>query len=876
MKFNQRSVARRSLILLSSSTMLAGVALPATAYAAADEEVAEEAPPADDQSQGLNDIVVTATRTEMSVQKVPISMQALGDEKMEQRQVKSLSDFANMLPSVSFDGLGPGRQNPYFRGIVPAGGRYDATGYYIDDMPMMSLSAGITNGFADIHVYDIERVEALAGPQGTLYGAGSLAGTIRFITKKPKLGEFEFGYDLEANKYDAGDFGEMAQAYINVPVSDSLAIRAMGFYRHDGGYIDNEPGTLVYNLGDDNPLTSYTMTNDEFVEKDYNPLYSYGGRLSALWEVAPGWDINPQITAQEQIAYGYFNYDANTEITGDHQNAGGDLIVHDYEETRQLDRWYQAALAIHGHIGDFDLVSSTGYYQRRIKLINDYTYYTVAYDQFSYYENYLQFFDTNGELINPTQYTRGNSYQDKFNQEIRLTTPNSWPFDVTVGAFYQWQKRRINNDYATHGLDEIIGYTAGGSYSEGGNTTTLDGLGIPIEDGGTMITLPAALRREAFYLSEYNLTTKDTAVFAEGHYEVVPNVTLTAGLRYFWTKSALIGWGGIAGKARNSSSAWYFPTDSVGCPVPFTDRLDCVSTNPLAADKTNRYKEDGETHKLAVTWQIEPSKMVYFNYSTGFRPGGANSPVSIRGTAVPAPSYSAETLTNFEFGFKTTWNNIFRLNAAVYYEQWKDIQYGVQVVGAAGGGFTGNAGDARVYGFEYDADLKLGDITISTSGAYTDAALDGNFCAYRIVGEAGFAKYSSCSEEEGNVAAKSGTRLPRQPKFKGNTSVRYDTFLSGDMSGFMQGVLYYQSGATQDLNVTYAELLGDTKGFASFDLTFGVAKDNWKAEFFMQNVFDGRGWLTKNTFCQIQVCEHSSRVYPIKPRFMGVRFGQSF
>ena len=167
-------------------------------------------------------------------------------------------------------------------------------------------------------------------------------------------------------------------------------------------------------------------------------------------------------------------------------------------------------------------------------------------------------------------------------------------------------------------------------------------------------------------------------------------------------------------------------------------------------------------------------------------------------------------------------------------------------------------------------------MTISTSGAYTDAALDGNFCAYRIVGESGFEKYDTCSEEEGNVAAKSGTRLPRQPKFKGNTSVRYETYLNDALSGYIQGVAYYQTGATQDLNETYAELLGDTSGFTSFDLSFGLKKDGWGAEFFIQNVFDKRGWLTKNTFCQIQVCEHSSRVYPIKPRFMGIRFGQKF
>lgn len=845
----KKYTGRRSRLMqvLGTTTVLAGLAFPAVASA-------QDSAAAASTDQGIGDIVVTATRQAQSVQKVPISMQALGEVKMEQRQIKGMSDFANLLPSVSFDGLGPGRQNPYFRGIVPAGGSYDATGYYIDDMPIASLSAGITSGFPDVHVYDVERVEALAGPQGTLYGAGSLAGTIRFITKKPVIGKFEFGYDLEANKYGKGAFGGQAQAYVNIPVSDNFAIRAMGFYQHDGGYIDNIPGTLTYNLGDDNPLTSYTINNAKYVKKNYNPLYSYGGRIQALWEVAPDWTINPQITGQQQIAYGYFNYDASTEITSDHQNAGGDLVVHDYSPTRQLDRWYQASLAIHGHIGDFDLVSSTGYYQRRIKLINDYTYYTVAYDQFSGYESYLQFFDKNGNLMDPTQYTRGDSKQDKFNQEIRLTTPKSWPFDVTIGGFYQWQKTQINNDYAIPGLADISGYTAAGAYSEGGNTTTLDGFGIPESQGGTMVTLPAALKRDAFYLSESNRTTKDSALFAEGHYEILPNLKLTGGIRYFWTESALIGWGGIASKARNSSSAWYFPTESIGCPVPFTGgRLACVSTNPLAADHTNRYSENGETHKIALTWQITPSKMVYANYSTGFRPGGSNSPVSIRGTAVPAPAYKAETLINYEVGLKTTWNNIFRFNAAVYYEKWKDIQYGVQVVGAAGGGFTGNAGNARVYGVEYDADLKLGKFTISTAGAYTDAALDGNFCSYYIEGASGFAQYSSCSEADGNIAAKSGTRLPRQPKFKGNTSVRYETELQTGATGFIQGVAYYQSGATQHMNSTYAALLGDTKGFASFDFSFGLSKNNWKAEIFIQNAFDRRGWLTKNTFCQIQV-----------------------
>src|SRR6478736_5633676 len=176
---------------------------------------------------GIGEIVVTATRSSESIQKVPISIQALGAEKLDERQVKGLDDFAALLPSVSFAGIGPGRSTAYFRGIVPAGGNYASVGYYLDDIPITGTGA------PDIHICDMERIEALSGPQGTLYGAGSLGGTIRLITNKPKPGLFEFGYDVEGNKYGDGDFGGQAQAYVNLPAGEDLTFRLVGYYRKD-------------------------------------------------------------------------------------------------------------------------------------------------------------------------------------------------------------------------------------------------------------------------------------------------------------------------------------------------------------------------------------------------------------------------------------------------------------------------------------------------------------------------------------------------------------------------------------------------------------------------------------------------------------------
>ena len=882
MKFQSH---RRSQLMkiLGVTTIIAGLAVPGAGFAQSTDSTAPQAA----EEQGLGEIVVTATRSAQSIQKVPISMQALGADTLQQRQVKGLSDFAALLPSVSFEGIGPGRNTAFFRGIVPAGGAYASVGYYLDDIPITGTEV------PDIHAYDMERVEALSGPQGTLYGAGSLAGTIRLITNKPVLDKFEFGYDVEANKYGKGDFGGQLESYINVPISETLAVRAMGYYRRDGGYIDNVPNNgllnngqpTVYNLGDNNPLTFYNLDNSDIAKDDYNTIKEFGGRLQLLWEPVDGWSFNPSITAQKQVARGYFGYDPRV----------GDLEVHDYDQTKNDDRWYQAAMSIHGHIGDFDVVSATGYFKRRTRTLNDYTYYTVTYDGFGGgYESYLQFFDKSGctgsgdslrctTLLDPTQYYHADTKRNKFTQELRISTPKSWPFDVTLGGFYQRQKNETNTFYAIRGLENAVGYTAGCVYSGpesgcDGNTTSLDGFGIPESAGGTMVVGNPAVKGDGYYITEQNQLYHDKAIFAEGHYNITPTLKLTGGIRYFWTDFKVVGFGGVAASAQ-----------ALGCetPLPVNERLTCLNTNPLAADGAGHYKEDGETHKIALDWQFAPDKMVYANYSTGFRPGGFNRPLRIRslGRLVSVAPFESETLTNYELGVKTTWNNIFRFNASVYYEKWNNIQYSVVVSGAQGAGMTGNAGKAEVKGIEYDASLKLGKITIATSGAYNDGKLKGDFCNFALnVDTLSISQLSSCTQGEfvegsspptPQVAAENGTRLPRQPRFKGTTSVRYDTMMGG-FDAFLQGAALYQTGATQDLNVSSNELLGNTKGFVSFDFSGGLKKDNWSLTLFIQNAFDKRGQLTKNTFCSIDFCSGSSRTFTIKPQFFGIRFGQKF
>lgn len=831
MVFERRAPMRRMLSILGASTVLSSMAVPMAAFAAdAAPDAApspEQAPPAataatpaepqsgggqsaDGQSTGgLGEIVVTATHRAESLQKVPISIQALGAETLAQHQVTSFADYAGLLPSVSFSGLGPGQSEVYFRGIAVDGGSLSTSGTYLDDVPISAPAR-----MPEVHIYDIERVEALSGPQGTLYGAGSLAGTLRIITNKAKIGKFEAGYDVQVDAYGKGQPGAMVEGFVNIPVNDNIAIRMMGFYDHEGGYIDNTHGTYTYQLGDNDPNTTYTVDNAALVQKDYNPVDSYGGRINMTIE-AGDWAFYPSITFQHLDAKGYFNYDPRV----------GDLKVHDYSPTENIDRWLQASLTIKGKIGDFDLVSSSGYFKRKIDNTSDYTYYSVHYDQLGPgYENYLKFKDHNGNFINPTQSYIGRIWQSKVTQELRLSVPKSWGFDFTVGAFFQYQKQSNDDDYQIPGLSKID-------------------LATSCDNG---CEWNPAIKRDGFYNVDLDQKFRDYAIFAEGTVPITSTLKATAGVRGFKANNSVYGFSGVASLALG-----------LGCTLPFPadQRLTCINN-----DKPH-YKETGETHKFSLAWQVTPDKMVYATYSTGFRPGGVNSLAEMQ-------AYEADRLTNYEIGFKTNWRNILRWNAAIYYEKWTGIQYTIIPLGYFGNGGTVNAGAARVYGIETDFSLKLGKFTISGSGAYNNAALTQDFCA---LDPATLVPLSNCSDNPDAVAAAKGTRLPRQPRFKGQLTARYDGDW-GSVKDFAQLTMHAQTMSTSNLDTYKNSLLGNTPGFVSFDMSAGISRDNWTLTAFIENMFDRRGQLSKNTFCAIEYCSGSSRTMPIKPQYFGLKY----
>jgi iron complex outermembrane recepter protein len=785
---------RSAVLALLGSTMLSTA--PVYAQEAADEEALP------------GEIVVTATKREESLQKVPLSMQALGETTLDQQQVSSVDDFAKLLPSVSYQSFGPGQSQLYFRGVSSGGdglkiGPTPATGLYLDEIPVTTIA-----GSVDLHVYDIARIEALSGPQGTLFGASSLSGTLRLITNKPSTDGFEGGADLQVNKFGKGEWGGSLEGFLNLPLSDQVALRMVGFYRRDGGYIDNILGSRTFTLDDSDPTTNLTVNNSALVEDDFNDVETFGGRAALRVDLDDNWTVTQSVIFQDQKTSGPFLFDPRK----------GDLVVTDFQETRNTDRWVQAALTLEGKIGNWDMVYSGGYFERRVKSRADYSYYSVAYDTYGSY--YTNFPTAAGGFLDPSQFVFTGDKYTKQTHELRFVSPSDSRFRITAGLFFQRQTDAIEANYDVKGLSTI-----------------------PTPPNANLVPVGAAFG-DTLFLTRIDRKDRDLAAFAEATFDITDTLKLTAGIRGFEAKSSLFGFSGFN---RNALAANCLPTTETNRPCDNVDK---------------KYKETGETHKVNVSWQVTPEKMLYATYSTGFRPGGNNRRPGI----LP---FKSDTLSNYEIGWKTSWaDRRLRFNGAIFYEEWKDLQFGLVPVGNNGVTNTYNAGDARIYGIESDFALTLGGLTLSGSGTYIDAKLTTDFCQVDATGNI------VCVPGVAPAAPK-GTRLPVQPKFKGSLTARYE-FPMGSNDAFLQGSFNYQGGTRSFLTDADFAAVGATRGFSTFDFSAGTSLGDWNVEAFIQNAFDKRGQLGLNTACSTTICGDFARVYTIKPQIFGLKLGTKF
>lgn len=537
--------------------LLGSSAIAAAQPALAQDDKAAQAPAAD----GV--IYVTAQKRVENLQDVPIAITALGAEKLKDLQVKELQDVVKFLPSVTIQTVQPGFSQVYFRGVASGenanhSGPLPTVGTYLDEMPITTIQ-----GALDIHAYDIARVEALAGPQGTLYGASSMAGTIKIVTNAPDTSGTYGAVDAEVNSVSHGDMGGVMQGFINYRISDSVAARLVGWYRHDGGYIDNVHGSRTF------AVSGITQDNADLVEDNYNDVDTYGGRLALGIDLDGNWTIKPTIMGQVQKTNGSFAQERSSAVSGKLQTV-------QYNPEKSKDEWYQAALTIEGKIGNWDLTATGGILNRKDWTQSDYSDYSYFYDALFGSGAYL--YDNAGDLVSPNQYIKGKDVYHRQFGEIRISSPQSNPLRFIGGVFYQRQQHHIEQNYIIDGI--------------------ADDLKVP----GTTSDI---------WLTQQKRVDRDYAAFGELTYDITDKLSATGGLRLYHYNNSLVGFYGY--------SAGY--SSRTGVAACFEDAI--VKGSPC----TNLDKSTSKTdaiYKANLTYKITPDALVYATWSRGFRPGGIN------------------------------------------------------------------------------------------------------------------------------------------------------------------------------------------------------------------------------------------------------------
>ena len=817
--------------------LLCGVSLLTPLAATAQTQTTTNAPggsqtavnaPGDTSQSGpaneVQEIVVTAQKRAENLQRVPISIQAIGTKKLSELNITQAADLVKFLPSVATQTAGPGATRYYFRGIASAdnanhSGPQPTVGIYFDEQPVTTVQ-----GTPDLHLYDIARIEALAGPQGTLYGASAEAGVLRIITNKPDPRKFEAGYDLEGNAVSKGALGYKAEAFANVPLSDRAAIRLVGWYERDAGFIDNVPGTRTY------PVSGVTIATTP--RKDINQVDTYGGRAALKIDLNDSWTITPSVQAQEQISGGRFGYDPKA----------GDLAVQVYYPERASDFFYQAAATIEGKIHDFDLVYSGSYLHRTVHSLQDYTDYSIAYDNL--FGSGASITDASGKTINPSQRVTGNDHFNKQSHELRLSTPQGARIRGLIGLFYQRQQHDIEQVYNITGFDPF--------YS---NTN----------------------RPGVIWLTEQKRVDRDYAAFGEVSADIVPDhLTLTGGARVFKYDNTLYG---FFGYGQNFSS--------------HTGESQCIAgraplSGAFCTNLDQRAKGDGIIPRVNLTWKFDKDHLVYGTYSRGFRPGGVN-----RRGGTP---YTPDFLTNFEIGSKNSFfDRRLTLNATVFYESWKNFQFGF--LGENGLTVIRNlVGKAEVYGVEADATVvPFRGLTVNGGLAYTDATTSNVYCGVLISGTQ--TPLTNCPAPLDTLLgpqALAGTRLPVTPQFKFNLTGRY----AWDMRGVkmhVQGSVVHQSSSFDDLRNAERTIQGALPGYETADFSIGGEVRRITFEVFVKNAFDSRGNISRYSECAtvlrdnvtgvpqrgangafVPICGFNTYIVPTQPQTFGIRLGQRF
>jgi outer membrane receptor protein involved in Fe transport len=812
----------------------------------------------------VEEIVVTARKKSESLQDVPLAVSALRESDLEEKGVNVFEDYLLQLPGVTAGGSGPGQSTIYIRGLASTTPNLTTAGvaglapnvsFYLDEQPLGQPGRNL-----DVYAADMARIEVLAGPQGTLFGASSQAGVVRMITNKPVIGESLSSLEVEARFTHGGDEGNKVEYMSNVPLGTKSALRFVAYRDEKGGYIDQVAGSLNasqsarfrtagtvrsngvpvstprggFQGGAD--LSGVTLTNAEAIVKDNaNPVSYEGFRASVAHEINDNWNALAVVANQTIESDGVFFTDPTLD----------DLEIQRYTDDNIVDEFDNMSLTLEGTIGDLEVVYAGAYTDRVTDQNIDYTDYLFVGQYLPYYIcDYYVTYTSNapggvptGSCGAPNLLVDSTTNTEVTTHEFRVNAPINDTTSVTAGVFFSDLE-----------LTELNLFTYPGSlgnditYAPNYALTDISSTGA-INNGAAGWYSAGPYSEPVIFFNDIKRTDKQQGVFGEVNMDLSETVELTVGARWYdievdFEGSANSSFGNGFGntdqqKFGSNLSAQYAPNNPNGYP--------------------DKAKSDGVIGKATLAWNKSEDVMYYVTWSEGFRPGLLNRPVGASnadGSYTVKPEVKSDEVTNLEFGWKTVLQDgRLRFNGSAFMVDVSGLQSTIFDPSIVNLFFSDNAADADITGIEGDFVYYTNIDGLVISGAFS--SLDTEITKSLV--------------PTNDVVV--GSDLAFAPGSQANVTARKEWGMSGGNTGHWQ----LQMSRTDK---SFSDIMEPNKAVQKaghfVNMRYGMSNEDWTAELYIDNVTDKRTEIS-NTFVFDR-----SRLSVIKPRTLGLRYKRSF
>jgi outer membrane receptor protein involved in Fe transport len=846
------------------------------------------------QSAKLEEVVVTATKRSASTQDIPIAVSAVSGEKLDQLGVANFEDYLIQLPGVTAGGSGPGQNTIYIRGVASTTPNLTTAGvagiapnvaFYLDEQPLAQPGRNL-----DVYAADLQRVEVLAGPQGTLFGASSQAGTVRLITNKPDFTETYGKISAGASTMSEGGNNYNVEAMFNLPVSNSLALRAVVYSDEMGGYIDNVPGQIDlresarfrsagtvrsngvpvsarrggFQAGADlSGVNFIAADNSALVEEDFNESNYTGARVSASWDINPNWNLLVAHTTQDLEADGVFYADPTLD----------DLEIQAYSDSRLEDSFDNTAWTLTGRVNELEIVYTGAFTKREADQMVEYTDYLFVGQYLPYYicdtsVTYPGSSAPSGTCYEPNLNVTSFSETEVQTHEFRVSTDAAKSLRATVGAFYSDLELRERNNFNYPSNTKINAYGVdGNAFPDNFPYTT----GF-ISDAGPF-------EAQTIFRNDVQRTDEQFGFFGEVTYDINNEFSIIAGARHYDVTVDLEG---------SANGSFFNPFYGYDCNVFGTDISDLYNGDGQWTDRSTGVCEvDGQTtytladldnpdtpdyaraallapntadtkgqiYKLTGQWRPTADSLFFLTYSEGFRPGLLNRPGGATAALANGGTYSVpyaldtDELKNYELGWKADlMDGTLRFNGSLFYVDISDLQTTIFDPSITNLFFSDNAANAEVTGLEGNFTWlpAVDGLTISGAFSFLDTEITDVLTPTDDVQE--------------------GDSLAFAPEFQGNVTARYEWQWNGMTAHVMGNLTHSQESFSDIIRINRDRI----DGWTMLGVTAGVRADVWTAELFVDNLSDERAELSRN------YVNDRERVTYARPRTMGMRVSYNF